>query len=730
MAAQYIPVSPDGHSHLAEGVNEAQKRRKNEGISAAHLSSFPIDENEGNSIPSQMVEGTTVDRPSSSSTGYKDDPADRHPGPSAPPKGSLTSILYNYWFWELALLFLSTVALAAVVVLLVYWDGRPLTQWSSFISLNTFVSTLGTAHKSGLALFIGACLGQQKWNWFHERTDRLDVLETFDEASRGPWGSTKLIYSLLPRWNLSFLAAAVLLISLPFDAFLQATISLHGSMEQSTKSYSNASIGSYSNASIGSYSNASIGRSTNVAVGSLLAMQNPAYEVYATNNSGTVGSDGFVPYPSMGLISAIFNGLDDSPAAQQDKVYFSSCNTGNCTWAVFASAAVCGTCNDVSKYISQTLGDGHTSSQPAVPYVVNDGLNTSFNLTYGSIKNAQGYYQNSSNTQPSILTANVTTDYLESLSFRGINTTFLMVLVMEADPDWISNSVAWENSTPTATECGLSMCVNAYNSSVQSGSLIDEQVASWQNREFDSWRLTEGKGVIYEWWDETYPSFSDYYNLFRSDLQLSIPPSDLARDLNLDTTERFNITQGTIASIQSWIETWGFSGTTDLIVWPTNAENTHPLADVLHDSTDLNRTFTGLASSITNYMRDSSNTTLQGDTQEYVIKFRVRWAFLTVPALHILGGITYVVAIVWQTRNSGLPVWKNRLIPSLAYGLDAAAQDQLRSTHGNLDLASDSIRSRMMITFETAGPRPQLRLSESTGHDEECAGKATHLDQA
>ncbi|KAG9771558.1 hypothetical protein KCU88_g6325, partial [Aureobasidium melanogenum] len=318
----------------------------------------------------------------------------------------------------------------------------------------------------------------------------------------------------------------------------------------------------------------------------------------------------------------------------------------------------------------------------------------------------------------SLLTVNVTGDYLESVSYQDANTTFLTFLIMEADPSWTNGSLAWEDSTVKATECGLSLCVNAYNSSAKNGSLMEERVASWQYRESDSWRLTDGYGGIFEWWEERNPSFGTLYNLNRSDLQLAIPDSDLARDLSLNTTERFNITQGTIAGIQSWIMGWGFSaqqtgcglGTPSLIVYPTNADNPHPLAEVLQDSNDLNATFANLSSSITSYIRDSSDIRVSGNTYEYVIKFRVRWAFFAVPALHILGGITYVLAILRQTKKSGLPVWKNSLIPTLAYGLDTPAQDRLRSSHGHLDLASEAVRSKMMVTFDTREVRPRLCL--------------------
>ncbi|EHY54058.1 hypothetical protein HRR83_004706 [Exophiala dermatitidis] len=377
--------------------------------------------------------------------------------------------------------------------------------------------------------------------------------------------------------------------------------------------------------------------------------------------------------------------------------------------------------------MSNTSDNFYQSIQPFIDGSSPSGVNyTTFKVSYNSIENANGprFLGSTTNRKlrnpyDSLLTVNVTADYLQSVSYQDANTTFLTFLIMEADPNWANGSLAWEDSLVKATECGLSLCVNAYNSSAKNGSLMEEKVASWQDRQSDSWRLTGGhEGMLEEGWEERNPSFSVKYNFNRSDLQLTIPDSDLARDLSLNTTERFNITQGTIASIQSWIMTWGFGaaetgcgiGTPAVIVYPTNADNPHPLADVLQNSNDLKATFANLSSSITSYIRDSSGIRVSGDTYEYVIKFRVRWAFFAVPALHILGGITYVLAILWQTKKSGLPVWKNSLIPTLAYGLDTPAQDRLRSSHGHLDLASEAVRSKMMVTFDTREVRPRLRL--------------------
>lgn len=201
MATKYAPVSSQDN-HLAPSANlvDRQHRQTKEQISTSQLSSFDVEDPDRDSYLSHDYQLANGDRPQSSSTGKEYDPANPHSEPTSSSKRSLASTLYNNWFWEMTLLFVSTMALAAVVLLLYYWDKKPLSQWPSPISLNTLVSTLGTIHKSGLALFIGACLGQQKWNWFSQHADTLKVLETFDGASRGPLGSTRLVYQLLPRW--------------------------------------------------------------------------------------------------------------------------------------------------------------------------------------------------------------------------------------------------------------------------------------------------------------------------------------------------------------------------------------------------------------------------------------------------------------------------------------------------------------------------------------------------
>jgi hypothetical protein len=48
---------------------------------------------------------------------------------------------------------------------------------------------------------MSACVGQQKWSWLRRRSDSIRAFQRFDEASRGPWGGTRLFIWLRFRYG-------------------------------------------------------------------------------------------------------------------------------------------------------------------------------------------------------------------------------------------------------------------------------------------------------------------------------------------------------------------------------------------------------------------------------------------------------------------------------------------------------------------------------------------------
>lgn len=119
---------------------------------------------------------------------------------SAKPKTVVRSTLMS-WLPELFAILVSVGSLLAIVAVLRRQDGKPISDWSLAVPLNAVIATLGTLARTALAFALSACIGQQKWNWLRVRSDHLVSWIRFDEASRGPWGATRLFFWLRLRYH-------------------------------------------------------------------------------------------------------------------------------------------------------------------------------------------------------------------------------------------------------------------------------------------------------------------------------------------------------------------------------------------------------------------------------------------------------------------------------------------------------------------------------------------------
>ena len=102
---------------------------------------------------------------------------------------------------ELLAIYLGICSTTMLITLLITFDNKPIADWKFFFSLNTIISILGAISRVTVAFILSSCLGQHKWNWINRRHDRIKIFELFDEASRGPWGSTKLLWNLKSMYD-------------------------------------------------------------------------------------------------------------------------------------------------------------------------------------------------------------------------------------------------------------------------------------------------------------------------------------------------------------------------------------------------------------------------------------------------------------------------------------------------------------------------------------------------
>ena len=143
-----------------------------------------------------------------------------HNAPKAPTRQAYVTLksryermFTNWWLWEILAVLLSLGTFSALVIVLIVYDRRAVSALPTRISLNAIVSVLGTISRTLLMFSVTATLCQFKWLLFSGRTRRLKDLQLYDDASRGPLGSSVLLIAEKGRSVRSCIRKMHLLIS-------------------------------------------------------------------------------------------------------------------------------------------------------------------------------------------------------------------------------------------------------------------------------------------------------------------------------------------------------------------------------------------------------------------------------------------------------------------------------------------------------------------------------------
>ncbi|KAI0503179.1 hypothetical protein F5B22DRAFT_630236 [Xylaria bambusicola] len=273
----------------------------------------------------------------------------------------------------------------------------------------------------------------------------------------------------------------------------------------------------------------------------------------------------------------------------------------------------------------------------------------------------------------------------ETISFDNTvnSTTFMVLRIVQSQLDYINNISTWATAHPKATECGLYFCTNLYSASIVEGVLNETLLASWSNRDANSYEARGNLSLAPDDW-QPHKLYS-YQDFTRSDLQLFIP-DDKAAALQIpnDQPTQFNISQITIqAMINLLIHTICSS---DLRFPAKNAypiTSTVGIGDIIGNSSDLNATFRAVAESMTAYIRNQGYESFPqyGVSQSWVLHYRIRWEFILPPLILTLAGCVFLVYTIWETQSLGLTAWKESTLATLAHGLDILTRTKLREAY-------------------------------------------------
>ncbi|KAI0842302.1 hypothetical protein F5Y06DRAFT_259489 [Hypoxylon sp. FL0890] len=222
-----------------------------------------------------------------------------------------------WWWWEILAIILSLACMCGLVVLLAKIDNLPLQSWWLPIEPNSLVAALITVAKASMMVAVASCIGQLKWRHFTIRPRTLADLQLFDNASRGPWGSALLLWSLSFRVRVlvTFGFALITIVALGMDTSAQQVLTFP--LRESP--LNNASI--------------------------VLGVAN-MYNSKGFLADTTYGSNIWVPNSDLfALEAAIINGAI-GPAS---KPYFTCPEPANrCEWDSFTTLGVCPTFADVT----------------------------------------------------------------------------------------------------------------------------------------------------------------------------------------------------------------------------------------------------------------------------------------------------------------------------------------------------------------------------------------------
>lgn len=427
----------------------------------------------------------------------------------------------------------------------------------------------------------------------------------------------------------------------------------------------------------------------------------------------------YLSKPDIGLVSALLNGLDTHYSVFQLTPPW-TCPSGNCIWEPFTSAAICSTCYNISDHL-QREGLFVNASRGTIPVdgvvtVLPNATLTKFSLPLVDIVNFDGV--SGPGLWTAMMVAASSTNPGQTISFQHYDTLLAAYQVIAPARSFGDGQTSWNETNISATECGLYLCTQAYNSTVVNGTFTEQVLGSWSTRMPGSYAVLPGLVGPHD--PDTLAEYESYNNhslmsanpgrdFARADLVLEISEQDLSdASVALNATRSFNITQNMTGSTTFFLGPQMMSN--ENLIWPLTDTSGNAVSGIvtqaLYESNDLGATFEQLAQSMTNWARHYSDAQYFSPRKDLLIQ--IRWEYLALPAICLVAGSIFIALLMFETWSSGLKPWKDDFIFSLAHSLDPESEGLLRASeksHGD----TKKLAKKMTVKFEDTNGFWQLR---------------------
>ena len=381
---------------------------------------------------------------------------------------------------------------------------------------------------------------------------------------------------------------------------------------------------------------------------------------------------------SLGLRAALYNGLFDNKAAQQISP---SCPTGNCTWPLLSSLAMCSTCESLpaksALHCNLTTSGGaygNADSELKCNYTFSkflDGFSA-----FGELADPE--YNGGTPIQVSAL--QTASDGFEpgDFAFAGKKNPWSGFVKVTLEP-------VLEVKPISVEVCALYPCVKTYNLSLIDGKTSFLEVNVWSSDK-----------------DWTYANYE-------IDNQTLSPPKDRVSESSQLTnfTIDFLTVNGMLELFQNT-----FNGSALIEAGPEQtALYTSDIIQALHMTDNLTELVNNMTTSISNHMRDVSSDTAVGKVWAMETFVRVRWWWFALPVALAPASCIFLFTAILASWRSKVEIWKSSGLATMFHGLDNTIQSgQLDRQSGMIDVAK-GLNVRLQPTVDGI-----QRLVGSDGH--------------
>jgi hypothetical protein len=541
------------------------------------------------------------------------------------------------WWLEILACVLLTGALFAIFAVIYSYQGLPLPQWPYSISINTLIAFIVVVMKGSILVMTSQGLSQLKWTWFNRKRPLQD-LTRYDMASRGPWGSVRLLVSLRGRHFVASMGAVITVCALILDPFAQQLVKYHDCRIAVPAA------------------SASIPRTNYYAGDPYFADMSTSMNTFIR----AINAGVFIP----GAFTIPF-----------------TCSTGNCSFnQLYHSVGHCSSCVDITKDLK--IYENNTGI--SVTDYVNDA-------NYGPNYRPVTWINT---TLPSGLNATFveTGDPVGSTSFVMGNGEPGVQAILGVNPyaynialDYCPN---WGCGGAGAAQCSIFPCVRTYNATVENGKLMENLVGTSSNFGLSSdisnfatvsvdclspqesqalkqagYSVDDGTGWI-AYNGSTAPRTSTLATQ-------SFPNANCTYIVNYDTN----------SNIQNFFGIY-FTGSISIYreLYPASK------FDVIYNSGNvslesLNSTFQNISDSLTTYIRQIGAVNWSAPAMGQILReetcVHVRWAWLIYPASLVLLSLTFFVFMLIETtaEQHYAHDWKSSPLPLMFHGLDEDTLD-------------------------------------------------------